>query len=389
MYKFELNIYLEQTDDEKYPLFAEIGKTNYGESYTKSIKYKCEPYDLFKNKFSRLFNTLTSNNNYLLNNLQYLKLSAQTNDYLFYFDLDEYYLAENLNKFKSLKHLELEYFKFQEPKFELKLNSVKVFKASYCTGITISENVCYNLKELLVYKSDISYKNSPLKFPNLEKLQTYGYLDANNFLSGNKFIEAYNASIDFTSLNNIKILNVGADDFLKLKNNNTLESLTVSPSDIDANKEKKIIEKIISMKSLKKVTLSLKKIKNDDIYYIQGENPSVEKLEIYWMRLSTFCTYCNIINFQKKFPNAHDISLNANGMLLYNTNLIIKENKNCKINPLSIYGGKSNIELYCSSFEDLIEFNLVMYIIMDTKFREPLPFMKKDCNIIFKSMKSF
>ena len=89
-------------------------------------------------------------------------------------------------------------------------------------------------------------------------MQTYGYLDADSVLISNKFIEAY-ASIDFTSLNNIKILNVGADDFLKLKNNNTLESLTVSPSDIDANKEKKIIEKIISMKSLKKVTLSLNK----------------------------------------------------------------------------------------------------------------------------------
>jgi hypothetical protein len=116
MYKFELNIYLEQTDDEKYPLFAEIDKTNYGESYTKSIKYKCEPYDLFKYKFSRLFNTIISNNNYLLNNLQYLKLSAQTNDYLFYFDLDEYYLAENLNKFKIIETLRIRVFQISRTK---------------------------------------------------------------------------------------------------------------------------------------------------------------------------------------------------------------------------------------------------------------------------------
>ena len=42
------------------------------------------------------------------------------------------------------------------------------------------------------------------------------------------------------------------------------------------------MEKIISMKSLKEVIISLKTINNDNINEIQGKNPSVEKLEIYW-----------------------------------------------------------------------------------------------------------
>ena len=215
----KLGIYLEQTEEEKYPLIEEVGKNNYGENYTKSIKYRSNPYEIFKNKFICLFNTITSCNNYLLNNLQYLKISAKTNDYLFFFDLDEYHLAEKLNNFKSLSHLELEYFKFEEPKFELKLNSVKVFKISHCTGITISENVCSNLKELFIYKSDISYKKSPLKFPNLVKLQFYNNLDDHIKMRNDKFMKANNSSIDFTSLNNLKILKVEEDGFLKLKNN--------------------------------------------------------------------------------------------------------------------------------------------------------------------------
>ena len=94
-------------------------------------------------------------------------------------------------------------------------------------------------------------------------------------------MNTYNTSIDFTSLCNLKIMKVEAEDFLKLKNN-ILESLTLVSNFVDPIKEKKIMEKIISMKSLKEVIISLKKINNDNINEIQGKNPSVEKLEIYW-----------------------------------------------------------------------------------------------------------
>ena len=71
------------------------------------------------------------------------------------FNRDELNLIENLNNFKSLIHLELENFYFKDISFELKLNSIKVFKIKHCSGILISENVYNNLKELFIYKSNI------------------------------------------------------------------------------------------------------------------------------------------------------------------------------------------------------------------------------------------
>ena len=300
------------------------------------------------------------------------------------FNRDELNLINNLNNFESLIHLELENFKFKEPKFELKSNCVKVFIIRKCSGIIISENVCSNLKELFIYESDISYINSPLKFPNLEKFQTYYYLEDNNFKEEYNLMKIYNALIDFTSFNNLKILKVEAEDFLKLKNN-TLESLTLVSNYVDEIKEKKIMEKIISMKSLKEVIISLKTINNDNINDIPGENPSVEKLEIYWDEKTP---ECNIINIQKKFPNVKNLSLTIVQQNPYYPNIKIEENKNCKINSLSLYGF-SDIKLYISSFENLVEFELIMLLDKGKRIKGGLPFMNKNCNIIFKSLKSF
>ena len=236
----KLTVYLKKTPDEKFPIVEEIGKMPNGLYFIKPIKHKRNPIMLFK--INRLFNEILSGKNNLVYNLQYLNLYVEVNDYSFSFNQDELNLIDNLNNFKSLIHLELDSFVFKEPKFELKSNSVKVFKIRYCSGIIISENVCANLKELFIYKSDISYIYSPLKFPNLEKFQTYDYLDDDNFKG--YLIETYNSSIDFTSLSNLKILKVEADDFLKLENN-TLESLTIVSNDVNEIKEKKIMEKII------------------------------------------------------------------------------------------------------------------------------------------------
>ena len=93
------------------------------------------------------------------------------------------------------------------------------------------------------------------------------------------------------------------------------------------------MDKLISMKSLKEVIISLKTINNDNINEIQGKNPSVEKLEIYWDKKTSDS---NIINLQKKFPNVKNLSLTIKPDInkLYDTNLKIEENKNCIINSL-------------------------------------------------------
>ena len=255
-------------------------------------------------------------------------------------------------------------------------------------GITISENVCSHLKELFIFKSEISYRGSPLKFPNLEKLQFYYYLNDNNFKIHRDYIPKFNESIDFSSLNNLKILNAEGDDFLKLKNN-TLESLTLFSSDFGntREKEKKFIEKIISMKFLKEVNLSIKLI-SDDIFDIPRENPSVPKFEIYWDKKES---ECNIIILQKKFPNITNFSLTTNPWNSHDINMIIEENKNCKINSLSLYGGRSNVKLYCLPFENLVEFDLIININNNkvNGIKKSLPFMHKNFNLIFRTMTSF
>ena len=332
-------------------------------------------------KVNRLFNTITTVDN-LFTNLLYLKISI-THCY----KVKDFYLIDNINNFKLLRYLELEYFLFSDQIFELKLDSLKVFKIVNCRGITISDNSCFNLKELYIIKSDISYINSPLKFPNLEKCIFYLYLKDDNIKTSYNYMARLNASIDFSSFYNLKVLNVEADDFLNLKNN-TLESLTVVSNDIDntKEKEKRIIEKIISMKSLKEVILSIKLLDDNDISKIPGENSSVEKLDIYWDKTIPDCM---IINLQKKFPNVNNFSLTNSPKNLYDTNLQIEENKNCKINKLALYGGHSNIKLYCLSFENLVEFDLHMFIDKFDGIKGSLPFMSKNCILTFKSLKSF
>ena len=55
---------------------------------------------------------------------------------------------------------------------------------------------------------------------------------------------------------------------------------------------------------------------------------------------------------------------------------------------MSVYG-YANIKLYISSFENLVEFDLIMRLDKGIRIKECLPFMHKNCNIIFKSMTSF
>ena len=377
----KLNIFVKLTDDEKHPRIEHIGRTENGHPFIKSIDYICNPEKVLDEKVNLLFNTITSANN-LLTNLLYLKISIAH-----FYKVKDFYLIDNINNFKSLIYLELEYFVFSDQIFELKLNSIKVFKIINCKGIMISDNCCFNLKELHIIKSNILCINSPLKFPNLEKCIFYLYLKDDNIKTSYNYMARLNASIDFSSLNNLKVLNAEADDFLKLKNN-TLESLTVMSNDKDNSKEKekRIIEKIISMKSLKEVIISLKLLDDNDISKIPGENSSVEKLDIYWDKTIPDCM---IINLQKKFPNVNNFSLTNSSKNLFDTNLKIEENKNCKINKLALYGGHSNIKLYCLSFENLVEFDLLMFTDKFDDIKGSLPFMSKNCILTFNSLKSF
>jgi len=331
-----------------------------------------------KKEMANLFSKITSDN--LLNNLLYLKLNLKS------FARKEFNLLENLNLFKSLNYLELENFLFfykDATLFELKLDTLRVLKLIYCNCITISNNCSLNLKELYLIKSKIENRNGSLfKFPNLEKCKFYLYLEDDD----QKDEERFNSKINFSILSNLKVLNCEANDFLMLKNI-SLENLTVLSNDIDNSKEKekRIIEKIISMKTLKELTLSLKLLDENDISGINGINTSVEKLVIHWHKKDKDC---NVINLQKKFPNVNSFSLVTKHDTNDN-NLQIEENANCKINKLILYAGKTYIRLYCLPFVNLVELDLITYTKKFNGIKGSLPFFSNNCPLVFKSLKSF
>ena len=69
--------------------------------------------------------------------------------------------------------------------------------------------------------------------------------------------------------------------------------------------ENKVIEKIISMKSLKEINLLLKKFNYNDISNIEGTNYSISMIKI----ISNNFPKYNLNNLEQKFPNITDIQL--------------------------------------------------------------------------------
>ena len=374
----KLIICIKRTDVEKNPLHQDIGMNENGNYYIKSVYSKCYPNKNFEEKINLIFKTMNSFPN-LSTNLTYFKINSTL-----YYKVKDFYLLDNLNNFKSLRYLELDHL---DQMFELRSDSIRVFKTSYCKGITFSDSCSSSLKELFVYKSEIVENSKKLRFPNLEKFIFY-LDDKKNSQTYYNNIAKSNLLIDFSSFYNLKDLNCEANYFLMLQNNATLEILTIFSNDFDNSKEKekKIFEKIISMKSLKEVKISLKLLTYDDISKIPGENASVEKLEV--SRDKT--TQENmLINLQKKFPNINSFSFANSLSNIDDTHLQIVENKNCKINKLAIYGRCSLMKLYCLPLENLVEFVLKINTDNFNGIKDSLPFMNKNCHLTFKSLRTF
>ena len=137
------------------------------------------------------------------------------------------------------------------------------------------------------------------------------------------------------------------------------------------------------MKSLKEVALSLKLLNDNDISMIQGENTFIEKFTIYWDKK---ISDCRIINLQKKFPNVNNFALITSPWNLFNPNLNIEKKLNCKIEELTLYGGFSDITIYCQPLENLVKLDLIMFMNDLNGLKKSLPFLNNNCHLIFKSL---
>ena len=109
-------------------------------------------------------------------------------------------------------------------------------------------------------------------------------------------------------------------------------------------------------------------------------------MNIYSYEYKHECDFNNLLN---KFPNLSKIKIHISkyDYSIKELNLEIKEDPISKIN--NIYLNLSyikNFKLYCSSYCNLIEVNLTIYIDKIINLKESFPLFSDKCNICFKSL---
>ena len=325
---------------------------------------------LFDTLFS--FKNIENNLVYLKINLKSAKMVVKTSDSF-----------ENINNFKSLKYLYLNSFYFDKLLF-LKLTSLELLSLETCINIYLSEDCCSNLKKLRLYivKSYIKhdYYKKAIKLPIIESCELYHY----------------DIRFDFKSLVCLKYFSGNEFFFLRLKNESLINVKILSELyNLSKVSEINIIKKIIGLQKIKNLELSLYHLNDDDISKIEGENKSLTKLRVIWKKDNENCI---LINLQKKFLNLSNIEVISSGEKRDILNFVnikpvinINENKNCKINAISLTISIYNINLIqldCGPFEKLIEIKLIL----QTKIYNLdnlLPLLGNNCLTIFKSLKVF
>ena len=148
--------------------------------------------------------------------------------------------------------------------------------------------------------------------------------------------------------------------------------------------ENKVIEKIISMKSLKEINLLLKKFNYNDISNIEGTNYSISMIKI----ISNNFPKYNLNNLEQKFPNITDIQLEVSYSENNKNDIEIIENENSKIKNLTIKCHNANIKLFCQPLQNLETINIIINGELDN-ITERFPFFNGNCNIFFDSLNYF
>ena len=148
----------------------------------------------------------------------------------------------------------------------MKLKQLESLKLWLCINITFYENFCSNLEKLDLFGSQIVKSKSLL---NLNKLKIL------------KGAQTFYDIINLKSLEKLKNFEGTAYDFIFLENQ-LLEEITLSSiNNYSKEIEQKMINKIISMKSLKEVSMPMEYFSNDNIQNIKEYNYSVKDLTIH------------------------------------------------------------------------------------------------------------
>ena len=301
------------------------------------------------------------------NNLVYLSLNIPNKDIKISNDSFEF-----INNFKFLEHLELDSFEFATT-FIFKIKTLKNLKLILCKNITFEKDSLLQLKSLyLDYNTDI---NLFLNMPALEEISL-------------NFVVYIEKMIDLKSIKNLKFFEGEPKQFLLL-DCPLLEKVKLNKY-INLEEQSKVIEKLCSLKLLKKIYLTIE-INNEQISQIQCKNNSVTEMYIKNDNIKNDFNDCNYILLQNIFPNISDIFFDINYRKKEDKEIIygIVENPDCKVKNIymEIHFSPS-FKFYCQSYEKLesVNFNIFSQEINLIKL---FPIMSDKNNIIFKSLKSF
>ena len=305
----------------------------------------------------------------------YLFHSKNIENSVIYLDIDlgdnkiEPYLFENINNFKVIENLSLINIHFKTI-FIIKLINLKILSLDSCKNITFLENTNYNLKELILRYSEIIKQNTKFKFPQIEVLKIS---DVNSNI--------YSLMFDFENMKKIRILKARCIEVNHI-GDNLLENIEIEYGPL--NSERKVLEKLLTIKTLKEISFEIKYLNNNEIQKIKGKNTSVNNFEIKW-NYNVEDSIC--YNLQNLFPNLKYFCVKSYNDTKGNSKkLEIKENLDCKINEINIdCNGNKNVKLYCGPYEDLkgIQIYLGNFIF---DFQNSFPIFNDKRNIVFKSL---
>ena len=303
-------------------------------------------------------------------------------------------IFENLNKFESLEKLIMRNFVFQKT-FTFKLNKLKELYLFDCLDIAFTENSCLNLKTLFLNSNSINIPVKSLTLPELENFEYSGnfmkYSESNESEGEDGYEDEDNKNnnlIDYESLKRLKFLNINISDFANYINS-PLESVEICEGSYSNSneEEKKMIENLLSIRTLKIVKIQLYKISADEIKEIEGESKSIEELKLI---LDVNHNEYDLFNLQKKFPNLSSLEFVASNSYTKNFIIEIIEDTSFKVDKLSI-SGRLYIKnrFYIESFGSLKLISLSFYSQEIKNLEEAFPFFNNNCKVVFKSLTDF
>ena len=310
---------------------------------------------------------------------------------------DSFY--NNLKELNALEELRLKWFKgFHLDKTNLKYlclsncNSIQIsdnfflksINLSCCHKIRISEN-CFSNMEIIEFSgindfSIIKTNTAPnqekkIQLPNLVKYKS-------TFCSRN-----LSDIFDFSSCGKLKcVLTSDLSCFLNMGEILLEKLYIVYDYNKDEESEKKFLKRLLQIKTLKEIKISLKFLSLKHIESIQEQNTTIENISIIYSTFDLdFYHGINLFNIKKAFPRLKEFQVCVQSD---------RDNHDIEINQYSKcilkfkFSGSYNSGCNMITYDDLvyIEFGSLS---LDFKFEECFPLFKEKCDYIFQSLKEF